>query len=172
MASLLLASVASVALAHATIVLGTLSLEPNPPQPGSQIRFRLEMIDPTQVPIEDAVVRIDVTPTARGAAVTATFDETAPGIYEATLVLPQGGEYALLMRDQTFRQEEAQAKLLLNLDNAAVDPIPFVFPPTVTASNNLATWLVWLIGLPLVAGVVVTVLVLTGGRRGDGPSDA
>jgi len=69
------------------------------------------------------------------------------------------------MRDQTFRQEEARANLsfvVLGSDTELVNEasIPFVFPPTATGSQGLRTWLIWLIALPVVAGIVVTAFVL------------
>ena len=39
----------------------------------------------------------------------------------------------------------------------------FLFPPTATGPQGIATWLIWLIGLPLVVGAIVTVMVLRGG---------
>ena len=41
--------------------------------------------------------------------------------------------------------------------------LSFVFPPTATGPQGLRTWLLWLVGLPLLAGLAVTVLVLTRG---------
>ncbi|HEX7022458.1 MAG TPA: hypothetical protein VF171_06335, partial [Trueperaceae bacterium] len=72
----------------------------------------------------------------------------------------------LLLRDQTFRQEEATATLVLNV-GAPTDPesLSFLFPPTATSPKSLGTWLLWLIGVPVAAGILVTVLVLRGGKE-------
>ena len=80
------------------------------------------------------------------------------------LTLPDTGDWQLLLRDQTFRQEEAKAELSFPVgtgDGGAV--LDFVFPPTDTG-QSVATWLVWVVALPVVAGIIVTVVVL---RRGE-----
>ena len=99
------------------------------------------------------------------------FGEIEPGVYRSSLPLPDGGDYEALMRDRTFRQEEARVTLPLTVGDAPLEAVRFVFPPTAIGPNrSITTWLIWLIGLPVVAGIVVTVLVLTGGRkiRADG----
>ena len=48
-------------LAHATLVLGTLHTDPNPPRAGEPFILSLELADPTRIPIEDAVVVAEFT---------------------------------------------------------------------------------------------------------------
>ena len=158
--------------AHATLVLGTITTEPNPPLPGAEFSFSIAMTDPTQVPIEDAVVIAEFTAPGSDEPMSVPLTETeTAGTYSGRLTLDQAGSYALLLRDKTFRQEEAQASLSIDIGGSeALVPINFVFPPTATSSRNIATWLIWLIGLPVVAAVVVTVLVLTG-NRGKGAQE-
>lgn len=161
-----------VALAHATIVFGTLTTTPNPPRAGEPLTLLLDMSDPAQLPVEDAVVLAEFTAQGGGEGPEVEFEERAPGSYEARVTLDREGDYRLLLRDQTFRQEEARQVVTLPVGGEApLQPIEFLFPPTATGSRNLGVWLVWAIGLPLLAGVVVTVLVLTGGRR-DAPEAA
>jgi hypothetical protein len=95
--------------------------------------------------------------------------QTAPARYEADLVLPAAGAYGVLVRDQTFAWEEATASLVLEVGGGTVGAIPFILPPTAIGPRSLWTWLIWLVGLPIVAGLVVTVLVLTSRRT---PPDA
>ncbi len=159
-------------LAHATLVLGTVSSTPATPQPGEDFTLSLTLEDPMGVSVEDAVVYAEFRPL--GSTLEAEpvrnvqLEETTPGTYAATLSLPGAGEWNLFLRDQTFRQEEATANLTFNVGNNVSSAPPsqsFVFPPTATAPSSIWTWLGWLIGLPIIAAVVVTVLVLTGGNK-------
>lgn len=76
------------------------------------------------------------------------------------MTLPEEGIYQLVLRDQTFQQEEARATLEFVLGSDMPSSIAFIFPPTQTGSSNLSTWLIYVIGIPVVAGIVVTILVL------------
>ncbi|UCH26683.1 MAG: hypothetical protein JSV66_03270 [Trueperaceae bacterium] len=169
-------------LGHATLVLGTISTTPNPPQPGESFTLSLELEDPTRIPIEDAVVLGEFTalglniesegePTfeKRGETITVRLSETTiAGTYEGELVLSEAGLYELQLRDQTYRQEEARAQLSFTVGGEEkLENISFVFPPTATGARTLRTWLYWLIGLPIVAAVVVTVLVVMNHRPNE-----
>jgi hypothetical protein len=176
----LLLALAGHAWAHATLVLGDVQVTPDPPVAGEPFRIAVTLVDPSMAPVEDAVVRVEVRPhraetEALPAASTEAPDlsdptlerelvETAGGRYEADLVLERGALYHLLIRDQTFEWEEANASVLLEVGGAPVGTLPFILPPTAIGPRSLWTWLIWLIGLPVVAGLVVTVLVLTSGR--------
>lgn len=181
------------ALAHATLVFGTLITEPNPPEAGEGFRLLLQMMDPVRTPIENAVVYAEFGPPDAMAehadADEAThallheggtdaaagferfvFTETGlGGNYETFVTLPADGEYLLMMRDQTYPKEDAVA--LVEFEVGGGIPLEeklFVFPPTDIGTATLSTWLIWLIALPLVAGGIVTVLVLAGGRKDGG----
>jgi len=165
-ATLLAWSGAAVALAHATIVFGTVSSEPAPVRAGEPAALLLEMRDPVDAPVEDAVVFVEAGPPSGGPVLESDrFAEIRPGVYRTEIVLPERGEWTLRFRDQTFRQEEAQAVITLGVGpDGGAEERSFIFPPTATGPTGLTTWLVWLIGLPLVAGLVVTVMVLRGGQ--------
>ncbi len=156
----------SVAAAHATIVFGTVTSEPTPPTPDAVTRLRLEMVDPVDAPVEDAVVFVEATPPDGGEPlVSDRFAEPEPGIYRTDLVLDRPGAWTLLFRDQTFRQEEARATLQLMVGADGTDePLSFIFPPTAIGPQGIGTWLLWLIGLPVAAGAIVTIMVLRGGQ--------
>ncbi len=157
------------AAAHATLVLGHFEVSPARPAAATPLTLRLRLEDPTQVPIQDAFVIAELRPAGSPDAepVRAEFSETGtPGTYETTTTLEQTGPYEVLLRDQTYRQEEANATLAEPLRIGGANPAQdFNFPPTATGSAGWRTWLLWLIGLPIVAALLVTVLVLT---RGDG----
>ena len=154
------------AFAHATLVLGRLTSDPAAPRPGQPFTLRLELVDPTQVPVEDAWVLAEFRPEAAPGGtepVTTRFEETeTAGVYRARVSLPERGAYTLLLRDQTYRQEEAQAELALRVgQRTPPEGLSFIFPPTATGPQSLRTWLLWLVGLPVLAGLAVTMLVLT-----------
>ncbi len=166
---LLSLSLSSAVFAHATIVLGTLTTEPSSPVVGRPFTLNLAMTDPTGFPVEDAVVLAEFERPGVD-MVSAEFTETSPeGTYETQVTLPEPGDYTLTLRDQTFRQEEARVSTTINLGRGPLfltGENSVVFPPTATASTtSLRSWLIWVIALPLVAGVVVTVLVLRSPSR-------
>ncbi len=164
------------ASAHATLVLGRFTVAPARPAADAPLTLMLQLEDPTQVPVEDAYVFAELRPADAPDAVPvrAEFSETdTAGVYEVTATLEEAGPYRVLLRDQTYRQEEAQAALTEPLrvggPNTVLNTVPntaqdFNFPPTATGAAGLRTWLLWLIGLPVAAALLVTVLVLT---RGD-----
>ncbi len=172
LAAPLLACTLPLASAHATLVLGRFTVTPARPAADAPLTLRLQLEDPTQVPVEDAYVFAELRPADAPDAVPvrAEFEETStPGVYEVTATLEEAGPYRVLLRDQTYRQEEAQAALTEPLRVGGPNTAPntaqdFNFPPTATGAAGLRTWLLWLIGLPVAAALLVTVLVLT---RGD-----
>lgn len=169
--------VTSIVTAHATLVFVDVTSEPAPPRVGEPFVLRIDMRDPVDAPVEDAIVFVEATaPNGSTMLASDRFEETEPGVYETTLTLAASGNWTLLFRDRTFRQEEANATLTLGVGpEGTADVLTFIFPPTATGPQSLTTWLVWLVGLPLVAGLVVTVMVLRGGDADEdeeaAPSD-
>jgi hypothetical protein len=158
------------ALAHPTVVFGELSSEPRTPQPGEPFMLTMTLHDPSQFPISDAYVFAEFY--APGAAIEgegrrAVFEETeTDGLYRTEASLPEEGVWTLKLRDQTYRFEETNARLEFAVapdENPAM--FEFIFPPTQTPVETLLTWLMWLVGLPLLVGLIVTVVVLTGGKK-------
>lgn len=148
------------AFAHATLVLETVTTDPAPPRAGSPFTLGVSLLDLTQIPVEDARVLAELRRPGQDQPITTEFQESdMPGVYETTLTLPRAGNYSLLLRDQTYRQEEAQATLTLPVGRLPAEPLEFIFPPTNTRVG-VWTWIGFLIGLPLVAAGVVTALVL------------
>ena len=171
----------SFAAAHATLVIGTLTLAPDPAAAAETLDIAIDLEDPGLVEVEDAVIFLELRPAAAGAAsapeneqprgealfVSDRIPETAAGHYQIQIPTPAAGSYLLSVRDRTYRQEEAVANLNLTIGNEPVGELVFVLPPTDIGPASLASWLLWLIGVPLVAGVVVTILVLRGGGNDD-----
>lgn len=183
-ACLVTLGVGATAAAHATLVIGNLSVVPDPPVPGAPLEVTLRLEDTLLVPVEKAHVRIElrvVDPAADTGAVPASaigsdaseflasdprvasarFSETAvKGVYFGQVVAPETGAYTLSVRDTTFLNEEAIANVELAVGGAVNGAIAFVLPPTPIAPKSLSTWLIWLVGIPLLAGIITTVLVL------------
>ena len=160
------------ATAHATLVFGELAFAPDPVVPGRPFAISMTLEDPTLTPVEDAIVSLEFRPIDADAAPPPAdgelppplrdvrLVETAPAVYTAEVELPDPGRYQVRVRDQTFQWEEATASLVVVVDERPLGALPFVLPPTQVGPRGLTTWLLWLIGVPLVAGAVVTVLVL------------
>ena len=145
--------------AHAFFVTGEITTTPTPAPVGEEFVLQINMTDPSGAPVEDAVIAAEFS--KDGEMNRFEFsDSGVPGLYSAKVTLPSEGMYSLLLRDTTYKQEEAKATIEFTLGPDQPDSIAFIFPPTRTSSNNLATWLVWVIGIPVIAGIVVTVLVL------------
>lgn len=179
---LLLTAVASWAGAHATLVIGNLEVSPDPPVPGTPLTITLRLEDTLLTPVEKAFVRVELrdldpsAPTVPESAIgseaseflsitpdvtSERFTETeVKGTYRGVVETPHDGEYTLSVRDTTFLNEEAIANVRLVVGGKPNGAIAFVLPPTPTQPKSLSTWLIWLIGIPLVVGVVTTVLVL------------
>jgi YtkA-like len=155
----------TVVSAHAFLVTGTLTTTPSPTKANEPFSLKLDMHDPAMVPVEDATVIAEFTQEGQSQMLSFNFTEKEPGLYYADVTLPSQGTYTLLLRDQTYQQEEARATLQFTV--GSTDTISFIFPPTKTSSNNLQTWLIWVIGIPVLAGIIVTVLVLMNTKKGD-----
>jgi YtkA-like len=156
---LLLFFLLTFASAHAFFVTGVLTTTPTPAEAGKEFILQIEMTDPNQAPVEDAVIAAEFSKNGQ----TSRFDffpSGVAGLYSAKVTLPEEGTYSLLLRDSTYKQEEAKATIEFTLGPEQPSSIAFIFPPTRTGTNNLSTWLIWVIGIPVLAGIVVTVLVL------------
>ncbi len=125
---------------------------------------------PTARQVEDGEVEVDI---PEGDWLVFPMQETGPGgNYAAEPELPAPGTYQVIMRDTTYPQEDAVAELLLTFDGeTAFESSLFIFPPTDIGGASLGTWLIWLIAIPLVAGVIVTAVVL-GGKPPEKPGAA
>lgn len=178
---LAVAGLSSTARAHATLVIGDLVLSPDPPAAGEQVTVTISLVDPLLVAVEKALVRvefreIDPEDPRVPASITGTeateflgfpavlgteyLPEVAEGVYEGTFVAPEDGRYTVSVRDTTFRNEEAIANIGVDIGSSANGEIAFVLPPTPIGPSSLTTWLIWIIGIPLAAGLLITFLAL------------
>lgn len=118
-------------------------------------------LPPTPEQVEAGEVEVDI---GAGDWQVVLLQETGPGgNYAGPVTLPEPGSYQVIMRDTTYPQEDALAELLLEFDGSSEFGAQlFIFPPTDIGGASLMTWLIWLVAIPLVAGVIVTVSVLKG----------
>ena len=159
--------------AHATFVFANVSLDPISPKVGERFEVTVVLEDPLQAPVEDAIVKIDVLNSEEVSILPlVTLQEEGEGVYRGGLELAEAGPVTFLFRDQTFPQEEARAKITVNIASPNPEGFQFIFPPTNVGSEarGIMSWLIWVIGLPILAGVVVTVLVLTQHSDEENPS--
>ncbi len=165
------------AAGHPMLVIGEVKFDPDPPTPGAAATVTVTLQETSLAEVEDAVVflelRAGAPPEAASAppgdplVATDRLEEVAPGVYTAAIAVPAEGTYTLTVRDRTYRQEEAIAHVRVELGGGPVGAVAFILPPTATGPASLGSWLVWLVGVPLLAGVVVTVLVLRAGGRDE-----
>lgn len=162
--SLAMVSWLSIVFAHGTIVYGTFTVTPQPPEMGQPLVVYITMRDPSDVPIEDARVKVEATRQGDStAAITANFKEVTPGDYQTTLTLPKDGTWQILLHDQTFEYEETTAMVSLELGKVS-EAVTFEFPKT-TRPQGFNIWLMVVIFAPILAGVIVTVRVLSSNQR-------
>ncbi|MEJ2291917.1 MAG: hypothetical protein P8Y05_09405 [Deinococcales bacterium] len=120
-------------------------------------------------PVEGAKLSGTLVPTNRPDAppLPLTFQEYKEpyGTYRASFDAPPAGAYTLTVRDSTYKNEDATATVALRVGGSASNgSLDFAFPPTNPGSRSVVRWLLWLVGLPLLTGVVVTILVLRSKR--------
>ena len=166
--TLILAVIASlaIALAHATIVIVTLNVDPLTPQVNEAMQFSIFLETPLQVPVEDAILIVEAKPkdgvTTQITRIELIEDAQSPGTYRGEITPTKEGPWDFFFRDQTYKAEEATNHVEILVGEENFSDIEFIFPPTaIQSSNSWRTWLIWLVGLPLVAAIILTVFVLT-----------
>ncbi len=175
--TLVMAVIASlaIALAHATIVIVTLTIDPLTPKVNEPFQFSVFLETPLQVPVEDAILILEAKPkdgvTTEVTRIQLTEDAESPGTYRGELTPNKEGPWDFFFRDQTYKAEEANQHIEVLVGEENFADIEFIFPPTaIQSSNSWRTWLIWLVGLPLVAAIILTVFVLTKSTNESKPS--
>jgi hypothetical protein len=158
---------AGVAFAHPSEILGTLRSDPATPAPGVPFTLELSLEDTDEVPTESARVQAEIyrkDASQDFAAIRTDFKVTGtPGTYRTTLRLPEAGPWTVRLRERTFTHEDAAVEVEFGV-RPARNPTAweFIFAPP--SPPTLGTWLLWVVGVPLLAGAVVTASVF--GRSG------
>lgn len=155
----------AVALAHGTVVLGSVTANPDPPHPGASLILTVDLAKLSKAPVEGAKLEGSLRPASQpdAAATPLAFREYPEpyGTYRARLEAPAAGRYTLTVRDRTYPKEDIRASVTLQVGGAQPNgSLDFTFPPARGGQRSVVRWLLWLVGLPLLAGVVVTLLVL------------
>ena len=160
-----------VVFSHASVVIVTLTITPRSPEANQNFQIELYLEDPLQTPVEDAIILVEASmQEVDSVPIIANLTENSAGTYQTNIKLPQEGTWELFFRDKTFKQEEATALTSITVGTENPKRIEFIFPPTQISSNNLWVWLIWVIGLPIVAALIVTVLVLSSGKAENSKS--
>ncbi|MEM7736339.1 MAG: hypothetical protein AAF267_11165 [Deinococcota bacterium] len=131
-------------------------------------------VDPPPTDSLNAVEALIISPETEAQIdpVRSEFREVSPGIYETRSQLNGTGPFHMLFRDTTYRQEEARAVLVFEVTDDIASTqndamLSFLFPPTAIGPQFLWLWVFLLIGLPLFAAGVVTVMVLRHAKKKD-----
>lgn len=159
---------AGIAFAHPSEVLGTLLSDPATPAPGVPFALKLTLEDVNRAPVETARVQAEFRrrDASRNSAVIRTdFKVTGtPGAYRTTLQLPEAGPWTVQLRERTFTHEDAAIEVGFGVRPARNPPKwEFIFAPP--SPPTLGTWLLWVVGVPLLAGAVVTASVYGRSRK-------
>ena len=158
---------AGVTFASPSDMLGTLQSDPATPTPGVPFTLELILKDADQGPINSARVQAEIyrKNAFQDAAIRTEFKMTGtPGTYRTKLRLPEAGPWTVRLQERTFTHEDVAVEVGFSVRPARNPPKwEFVFaapsPPT------FGTWLLWVVGVPLLAGAVVTVSVFARSRK-------
>lgn len=161
------------AAAHGTLVMGSVTASPDPPQPGKPLVVTVDLQNTNRSPVEGAKLAGVLVPAGQPGAtpIPLAFREFKEpyGTYRAQLDAPPAGSYTLTIHDHTYPKENVAASVTLRVGGQAPGgSLDFTFPATRGPQRSLLSWLAWLVGLPLLTAIVVTVLVLRSKRSGEG----
>ncbi len=175
-ATLLTILLASAATAHGYIVVGTVGITPNPPQPGHIMTVTVQLQSTTRATVTGAKLVAKLLPgNGSDTPPLATFQLTpeagAGGSYRGSATAPRAGAYTLTFEDHTYPHEHITADVPLSVGGTQPDgTLDFVFPPTKRA--GLATWILWILGPPLATGAGVWLLVRRSNTKARARRDA
>lgn len=153
------------ALAHGTVIRGSVTIEPDPPKPDQPMVLTVDLARTSNAPVEGATLVAELTAKAAklgtGARTIPLQEYKEPyGTYRAQFAAPAAGSYTLTVHDRTDPGEDTIASVPLRVGgNVANGTLGFTLAGAPGSSGGLGTWLLWLIAVPVAAGAVVTILV-------------
>jgi len=153
------------ALAHGTFIRGSVTVVPDPPSPGRPMVLTVDLANPSNSPVEGAKLVAELTPKAAtvgaGARTFPLQEYKEPyGTYRAQFTAPPAGSYTLSVHDRTEPGEDTTATVPLRVGgNVANGTLGFTLAGAAGGSGGPGSWLLWLIVVPVAAGLAVTVLV-------------
>jgi hypothetical protein len=160
------------AAAHQSLLFAHVSTRPDAPLAGEPFELLVHLTDSSHRDVGRVELVASLTEVGRpeaedidaggaqeGAGATPLDAEPGSGLYRGLMPAHPAGEYRLTLVELVDGETETSASAEIEIGGEAVD-MQLVLPPS--GRNGLGTWLVWLVGLPLLAGLLVTLLVLTG----------
>jgi hypothetical protein len=160
------------AAAHQSLLFAHVRTRPAAPPAGEPFELLVHLTDSshrdvTGVELVARVAHVAVAGADEGAGgaqepagATRLSAEPGSGRYRALVPARPAGEYRLTLEEIVDGQSETSASTQIVVGGEAPVEMQLVLPPS--GRSGLGTWLVWLVGLPLLAGLLVTLLVLTG----------
>lgn len=153
------------ALAHGTVIRGAVTVAPDPPKAGQPMVLTVDLARLSNAPVEGATLVAELTEetaTLGAGARTVPLQEYKEpyGTYRAQFAAPPAGSYTLTVHDRTEPGEDTTASVPLRVGGGVANgTLGFTLSGAATGSGGLATWLLWLIAVPVAAAAAVTVLV-------------
>ena len=162
--------------AHPVLLFGRVSTDPADAPAGQPVRVTVQLTDSArqEVPGLDMEIRLfdpETDPEALAAvgaseesglpvlARVAITDEDDNGVYHGELPELAAGSYPFRLVELVDEEVESNSSGVLPVGAGEPIDMDLILPPV---AAGVGTWLIWLVGLPLLAGVLVTVLVLSG----------
>lgn len=166
-----------IAWAHQSLLFAHVTTRPAIPVAGEAFALSVRVTDSShrQVSGVNLLARLDVdgadsdrSVDAREPVLEAPLRATSgSGEYRGRFEAMPSGVYRLTLIEVDDGRSKASATGNLSVGGSSAVDLQLLLPPS--GQGRLGTWLVWLVGLPVLAGLLVTVLVLTGRDRSEQP---
>lgn len=169
------------ASAHQSLLFAHVTTRPAMPVAGEAFELRVHLTDSSHREVSDVNLVAQVDDDAETAVDEQAEDGTLPdralalaepliaepgsGEYRGRIAARPQGVYRLTLVEVVDGESESSAAGNLGVGGSSAVDLQLLLPPS--GEGGLGTWLVWLVGLPLLAGLLVTVLVLTGRTQAE-----
>jgi hypothetical protein len=164
------------ATAHQQLLFARVASVPEVPRPGEPFEVRVIVNDASRRAVSDMNLRLFFSPLGQDVQganqapdqeidrpVTVALTGSGAGTYRGTVEGLDAGSYRMTLAEFVDGNRESSAVTEISVDGGTPLEAELLLPPG--GGGGLGTWLVWLVGLPVLAGVLVTLLVLTGRQR-------
>jgi hypothetical protein len=162
------------AAAHQELLFARITTDPPVPAPGEPFDLQVLLSDSSGRQLAGASLAARIGEAGSGGSGRSTEGGAAPAgavplraepgrdVYRATVEPLPAGDHDLTLMELAGGGVESAARGRISVGAAQVD-LELVLPAS--NSRGLGSWLLWLVGLPLLAGVLIVLLLLTGGER-------
>lgn len=151
------------------LLFAELSSDPEAPSPNEAFELRILLTDSDEQGVEDLELLVRIVPAGGGVAEEGENETTrvplhgaGDGVYRARVPALTEGSYRLILAEVVDREVRTEASTNVRIDGDSPIDTQVVLP---ASEGELGNWLAWLLGLPLLAGLLVILLLLTGRRR-------